>query len=186
MSENFNSQNSQSYRDNLAESLRDKRDLEGGKDLAKEQLEMEKDTVDYKRAKIQHKEDNLVLRQSEKEQEERIEKKKENVKSSGLEWAPEQWNSTVSLVHIKERIMELNKNLKEGEKPWRLPTKAELLAEFKKTPSTLVNFMETYYWTSDANPINMDEMYVIAPLNGGFVSTADTGNVNIARACLVR
>lgn len=58
MSEKFDTQG---YRDELAESLKVKRSLgEEGRDLAKDQLEMEKETVNYKRADIQHQEDNLA------------------------------------------------------------------------------------------------------------------------------
>jgi hypothetical protein len=56
--------NSQEYRDDLAESLKTKRELgEEGRELAKEQLDLEKQSIEYGRAKIQHKEDNLVEKQ---------------------------------------------------------------------------------------------------------------------------
>lgn len=56
--------NTQEYRDNLAESLKTKRELgEEGGELAKEQLDLEKQTIEYKRAKIQRREDNLVEKQ---------------------------------------------------------------------------------------------------------------------------
>ena len=135
--------NPEEYRDNLAESLVTKRGLgEDGIELAKEQLDLEKDTVEYNRAKIQHKEDNLIKKRE-------IEKA-ESIESSKLEWGPDL--GTMSWRQAKVEIKKLNKGLKWGEKKWRLPEKDELVAVFEKKRSALADFNDRFtseYWSGN-------------------------------------
>jgi len=67
-----------------------------------------------------------------------------------LEWGPElglgSWDEA------QAKIEELNSELAEGEKPWRLPAIEELQAEFKKTNSTPSGFRRYYYWSGTTHP----------------------------------
>ncbi len=70
----------QTYREELVESLNRKRSLgTAGKELAKEQLELEQNTVIYQRAKIQHRED--VLINDKNKTEAKIQKEKEETEA---------------------------------------------------------------------------------------------------------
>jgi hypothetical protein len=69
----------------------------------------------------------------------------ENIESSKLEWGPDL--GEMSWYDAQTKIAELNSTLPEGEKPWRLPTKDELVAEFKKTGSTPADFQRGAYWS---------------------------------------
>jgi len=156
MSEKFEPQE---YRDDLAKSLVTKRGLgEDGRELAKDQLELEKDTVEYKRAEIQHKEDNLIAKEEKSD-------KAESIESSKLEWGPElgqmSWNTAQS------KIEKLNKDLKKGEKPWRLPTKDELVAEFNKAGGTPAGFQRDYYWSGTTPPGYSGYAYDVNMGSGG-------------------
>ena len=66
--------------------------------------------------------------------------------ASKLEWGPEL--GQISWDDAQEKIVELNAKLAEGEKPWRLPTKDELVAEFEKTGSTPIGFQSGSYWSN--------------------------------------
>jgi hypothetical protein len=89
----------------------------------------------------------------------------ESIESSKIEWGPElgemSWNVA------QEKIAELNSKLVEGEKPWRLPTKNELIDGVKKnTGSSQQNFPSATYWSSTADS---DSPKAFAWwLNGGF------------------
>ncbi len=48
-------------------------------------------------------------------------------------------------------IRELNRKLKDTEKPWRLPTAHELIGEYNKTSSTPSGFKKEWYWSSTSN-----------------------------------
>jgi len=71
----------------------------------------------------------------------------ENVEALKLEWGPElgkmNWNDA------QVKIKELNSKLAEGEKPWRLPTRKELIAALEKIDSTSTGFTKgMFYWPS--------------------------------------
>ena len=169
MSEKFNSQGEE-YRDGLAESLKTKRDLgEDGKELAKDQLELEKDTVEYKRAEIQHKEDNLVAKK------EKAEEGAESIESSKLEWGPDLGQLSWNTAQVK--IEKLNKDLKKGEKPWRLPTKDELVAEFNKAGKTPAGFERRYYWSGTTRPQDSDYAYYVSMGSGLVYFLKDLPNI---------
>ncbi len=76
-----------------------------------------------------------------------------------LEWGPDldemNWNDA------QEKIKELNSKLSEGEKPWRLPTKDELVAEFKKTGSIPAGFQGYWYWSINTSLVTQDDAYVV-------------------------
>ena len=74
-----------------------------------------------------------------------------------LEWGPELGKMFWS--GVQEKLAELNKNLEKGEKPWRLPTVDELVAEFKKTGKTPDGFQSNYYWSSTAHENYSDSPY---------------------------
>jgi len=71
----------------------------------------------------------------------------ESIETQKLEWGPElgqmSWDKA-----IKE-IEQLNNNLKDGEKPWRLPTTKELLDESKKNVLNRTSFLGDNYWSAD-------------------------------------
>ena len=69
----------------------------------------------------------------------------ENIESSKLEWGPEL--GPMSWYDAQKKIIKLNKSLPEGEKPWRLPTENELVAEFNKTGETPNGFKKDCYWS---------------------------------------
>ena len=87
----------------------------------------------------------------------------ENVESSKLEWGPEfyrgcfppenlgeEWTDSFYKSRSINRIIETeNSSLKQGEKPWRLPTKDELLAMFNEEHLIKDHGYqgEDYYWT---------------------------------------
>ena len=83
-----------------------------------------------------------------------------------LEWGPElgnmTWNGCVNVIDM------LNKSLSKGVKPWRLPTKDELIAEYKKTNSTPAGFQSDYYWSSDTYPNsgNGNDAYIVGMKKG--------------------
>lgn len=159
------------YRDDLAESLTSKRNLgKDGKELAKEQLNIEKETIEYKRAKIEHKADILTEKSG-----------KESVESSKLEWGPElgqmSWNNA------QTKIDNLNKKLGKGEKPWRLPTKDELVAEFSKTDSTPAGFQSGCYWSGTTHPGYSDGAYIVLMYNGN-VDDGNKGFPNVRVRCV--
>jgi hypothetical protein len=173
MSEKFDPQE---YRHDLAESLTKKRDFgEEGRELAKEQLDLEKGTIEYKRAEIQHKEENLIAKG-------RIPTPDaENIEVSKLEWGPELGKMLYDDGQAK--IAELNTKLTEGEKAWRLPTKDELVARFEKTNSTPTD--EKYYWSSTTRPDNKDN-YMVSTRNGRIWPTGALGPLADGVVCCVR
>ena len=88
----------------------------------------------------------------------------ENIESSKLEWGPEL--GPMSWYDAQKKIIKLNKSLPEGEKPWRLPTKDELRAEFKKNGSTPTGFQEQSYWSSTTHPNGPDFAYEVRMYDG--------------------
>jgi len=74
--------------------------------------------------------------------------KPESVEGQKLEWGQELRLGYKSWEGAQEKIAELNAKLAQGEKLWRLPTKEELVAEFKKNHSTPAGFQENYYVAS--------------------------------------
>ena len=98
----------------------------------------------------------------------------ENIKSSKLDWGPVlrymSWNDA------QVKITELNKDLAEGEKKWRLPTLDELLDEFKKTGKTPVGFEENYYcWSGSDYKDGPQDAYLINMWNGYLDSGGKSG-----------
>jgi hypothetical protein len=94
---------------------------------------------------------------------------RESTEGQKLEWGPEldrevmgwNWNRAVY------QIEELNASLTKGEKPWRLPTKDELVAEFNKTGSTPDGFNKRYcYWSGTTSPINPDGAFKVDMSDG--------------------
>lgn len=74
-------------------------------------------------------------------------------KAPKLEWGQELGN--ISWNDAQEKIEELNSNLKEGEKEWRLPTAGELFREFEKhkiKPPRGFNKVLYIYWSSSFTP----------------------------------
>ena len=123
------------YRNNLARSLERKRELgDEGKELAKEQLGLEKDTIDYARAEIQHREDNLKKKAYEvkmKEDDERHSKITEGLLEKLSFVQPDiecgQVLGRMSWREAQEALADFNlHNTDENEKPWRMPTPAEI------------------------------------------------------------
>ena len=74
----------------------------------------------------------------------------ENVESLKLEWGPDL--GIITWDDAQEKIAELNSKLTEGEKPWRLPTTNELVAQFKETGLAINNFEFGPYWSSITDP----------------------------------
>jgi hypothetical protein len=105
---------------------------------------------------------------------ERMERlKNENVDISKLEWGIDlgriSWNDA------QAKIAELNKNLAEEEKLWRLPTRYELVAEFKKTGSTPAGFEDRYYWSNNTGPSFPESIFEVYMATG----TVIEGNKNV-------
>ena len=80
--------------------------------------------------------------------------KPETIEKPKLEWGPDLGQMSWNEAQVK--IAELNANLAEGEKPWRLPTVEELETEFKKTNSTPFGFRPDAYWSGDSVPDHDD------------------------------
>ncbi len=101
----------------------------------------------------------------------------ESIEVSKLEWGPEfdlvDWNKA------QEKIVEFNAGLAEGEKPWRLPTKDELLAEFHKTDSTPNGFKSSGYYSSTEYPTQHDAVYSVHMYDGSLMSTSKTSVLHI-------
>ncbi|MFA5934610.1 MAG: DUF1566 domain-containing protein [Candidatus Paceibacterota bacterium] len=72
-----------------------------------------------------------------------------------LEWGPEL--GRMSWYDAENKIAELNAGLLEGEKPWRLPTKDELVAEFNKAGKTPIDFQDDYYWSGTALTYDLED-----------------------------
>jgi hypothetical protein len=105
----------------------------------------------------------------------------ENIESSKLEWGPDL--GEMSWDDAQTKIAELNKGLAEGEKPWRLPTKDELVARFEKTNSTPTD--EKYYWSSTTQPDNKDN-YMVSTRKGRIWPTGALGSLADGVVCCVR
>ena len=94
-----------------------------------------------------------------------IENIQENIEKPKIEWGPELGRMSWDRAQIE--ITELNSGLKDGEKPWRLPTKDELLAEFNKTNSMPEGFGGGYYLSSSVHPFESpDAVYQLYMTNG--------------------
>lgn len=94
----------------------------------------------------------------------------ENIEESKLELGPNL--SPMSWNDAQEKISKLNKNITKGEKPWRLPSKDELVAEFKITNSTPDGFISDFYWSGTTHPDNSDIAYVVTMGFGEVVTFA--------------
>ncbi|MEI7463188.1 MAG: hypothetical protein WCK03_02205 [Candidatus Taylorbacteria bacterium] len=119
------------YRDNLAEKLKEIRNSEENpSDISRAKaqgyLDAKKETKDYEESKRSHKND---LTPKEKEQEQILIKKEEEIAINkfmeGLEVGE------MRLDVAREKIEELNKSLRQGEKQWRPAYKEEWLAVLK-------------------------------------------------------
>ena len=88
------------------------------------------------------------------------EKTPENIEATPkLEWGPDL--GSVFLSKAQTEIQKLNASLDEGEKPWRLPTKDELVAEYKKIDNTPIGFQRNYYWSGTTPPHDIDAVYIV-------------------------
>jgi len=110
------------------------------------------------------------------------------VKAEGqeLEWGPELQGS-ISYGTAQEEITELNTGLSEGEKPWRLPTKDELLAKSElmlKSGSRFSSLGGDEYWSSTVDPIEPDYVYFVNMYTGHVNSNSKA--YPGYRACVVR
>ena len=81
-----------------------------------------------------------------------------------LEWGPELGKMSWNDAQVK--IAELNAGLAEGEKPWRLPTKDELVAEFNKTRSTPAGLQRESYWSGTTYPDGLGYAYGVSMGSG--------------------
>jgi hypothetical protein len=86
---------------------------------------------------------------------------------------------------VEEKIADLNEDLKEGERPWRLPTKDELIAKFNETGSCPEGFYLKFYWSGDVDSITHEDAYCVSMANGR-VNTSDMNNHEVRFVCLVR
>lgn len=115
-------------------------------------------------------------------------KDSENIESSKLEWGPElgamSWNKA------KTEIDNLNKKLGEDEKPWRLPTKDELLVKCNKTGSPPPGFQSDFYWSStishgsDKLSYGHDNLVYIVSMNYGHVNLYHKDNPSYHVRCV--
>jgi hypothetical protein len=109
----------------------------------------------------------------------------ESIESSKLEWGPTigsmDWRDTQ--IYIEE----LNRNLAEGEKPWRLPTKDELVEESKNFIS--VGLYSNYYWSGTVTPRHEHMLYTVDMRNGkvsGTLMVTQTPDLNGDESNMVR
>lgn len=105
------------------------------------------------------------------------EKAPENVEASKLEWGQEL--GPLSYNEANKKIEELNTKLAEGEKTWRLPSKEELLAEFRKTNSTPVGFQNGFYWSGDIHQIYAKAAYAVSMRNSDVTWVAMDGTNHV-------
>lgn len=102
----------------------------------------------------------------------------ENIESSKLEWGPDL--GEMSWDEAQTKIAELNTELTEGEKLWRLPTTTELEKEFKNS----TGFSETNYWSSEEDEISENGAHTIdmsKGVNFGPRSKRDICSVRVIR-----
>ena len=110
----------------------------------------------------------------------------ESVEASELEWGPElpltydkaYWKDTIHTIDI------LNKNLKLGEKPWRLPSRDELITEFNKTAKTPSNFNGDY-WSETTDPGDAEHTSIVN-MNSGISLAVSKNTGTQAHFRLVR
>lgn len=100
-----------------------------------------------------------------------VEKQPENIEAAPkLEWGPE--FGGMSWDEVKTKITELNTNLTEGEKAWRLPTSNELLSKFKKIgPTKVSGALGNFHWSSDVG--SEDGFVVDVDMYSGEVTECD-------------
>ena len=84
-----------------------------------------------------------------------------------MEWGPE-LDGRMSLDDAEKKIYALNTKLAKGEMRWRLPTRYELVSEFKKTNSTPAGFKPNYYWSSTTHP-EFSNLSFYVNMGGGMV-----------------
>jgi len=105
----------------------------------------------------------------------------ENIESLGLEWGP--LLEFLSWYQVEDKIAELNKKLEKGEKPWRFPTKKELVHEFENHRVFSVNDYSSYL-SSTLDDVIRGEVYCVH-MNDGFAVGVDRNNKGL-RTRLVR
>ena len=84
-----------------------------------------------------------------------------------LEWGPDL--GKMSYLDALKKIEELNGSLADGEKPWRLPTKDELVDEFNKIKSIPRGFREGYYWSNETTEPEYSDTVVIVNMGSGHI-----------------
>ena len=112
----------------------------------------------------------------------------ENIESSTLEWGPEL--GKMSWDEAQAKIEELNKNLVEGEKPWRLPESDEIAGgfNFEKRKVVPTDFKDEYYFTFHP-PTQRDPKYNYgAPDDYAAVDMSDGARISVLTSsrCYVR
>jgi hypothetical protein len=107
-----------------------------------------------------------------------ISKNLESVESTKLEWGPS--FSKIDFDMACNKINEINKDLKEGEKPWRVPTTGELLADFYETGSTPVAFFKGEYWSVTSRSLDHGIPKVV-DMGDGHVQNSYRGELHLIR-----
>lgn len=90
----------------------------------------------------------------------------ENIEASKLEWGP--LYNAMTMDRAREELYEINRNLKEGEKPWRFPTEDEIVFLFNRVGLTPEGFYNKGfrnkgdYWATTKGQANLISVSIVS------------------------